>query len=167
MRHFILVLTLCGGFTFFANAQKITYHPNNRPTKVEGEFDKTVRACVTEPYETLQGEAFSFADWLCTVLHYNSLMVNRMTSGFVDKIAAQRARALEVSRLAQTCDVLKPAKAELTKIGEIYEKKVKTGEEENSDGKAKMDLDTAKELIKLTTKALEKLKVTRRITDIR
>lgn len=167
MSRTLLVIMCCVAFSCFATAQKITYHPNGKPTKAEGEVDNTVRICITDEYTTLQGEKFSFLDWICTIQHYNKLMTDRMTSGFTTKIAEQRARALEMAKLAQSCAALKPIQKELAKIGEIYEKNIKTGEEENSDGKAKVDFDSAKELLKNSTKALEKLKISRKITDIR
>jgi hypothetical protein len=161
----LFVLVCCIAFTSFATAQKITYHPQGRPTQVERDFDKTVRSCIAEAHEALQDENFSFADWLCTVKHYNEQMVARMTSGFTMKIASEKERANQVAILASTCDALKPAQAELKAIAKAYQK-VQTGEEENVDGKAKVELDTAKELVKLTTKALEKLKINRKITRI-
>ena len=167
MQRFLLVAVCCVAFSCFAMAQKITYHPNGKPTKAEGEFDSAVRTCITDEYTTLQGENFSFLDWVCTIQHYNKLMTDRMTSGFTTKIAEHRDRAIEIGKLAQSCATLKIAQKELAKIAEIYEKDVKTGEEENSDGKAKIDFDSSKEILKNCTKALEKLKINRKITDIR
>lgn len=167
MQRFILSLIFCVALGYAATAQKITYHPAGKPTKAEGEFDKTVKDCITDEHSTLQGETYSFLDWVCTIQHYNKLMTDRMTSGFVNKIAEQRERAMQVAKLALACPALKAVKAELISIGEIFEQKVKTGEEENSDGKAKIDFDSAKAILKLTNKILEKLKINRKITDIR
>ncbi len=165
MNRFILSFAFCVSMASFATAQ-ITYHPSNRPTKAEGEFDKNVRTCVTSDTSAIAGDKFSFADWICTIQLYNRLMTERVTSGFTDKIAAEKARAMEIGKLAQTCDALKAAKSELASISKIYDKNVKTGDEENSDGKTKIDLASAKELLKLSNKVLEKLKITRRITRI-
>jgi|GEM_PF-3017717 len=165
MHRIILSFLFCVGIASFATAQT-TYHPNNRPTKAEGEFDKTVQTCVTAEYPVLSEGAFSFAEWISTVSFYNRLMTEQVTSGFVGKIAEQRDRAMEVGKLAQTCAALKPAKAELAKISKLFEKNVKTGDEENSDGKPKMDFNTAKELLKLSGDVAKKLKITRKITRI-
>lgn len=167
MQRFLFTTIFCVAFSCFAIAQKITYHPNGKPTKAEGEFDNTVRTCITDEYTTLQGENFSFLDWICTVQHYTKLMTDRMTSGFTVKIAEQQERALEVAKLAKSCAALKPVQKELSQIAEIYKEKVKTGEEENSDGKAKIDFDAAKDILNYTKKVLEKLKINRKITDIR
>ena len=154
--------------SFSANVYaQITYHPQNKPTKAEGETDKLIRACVTSVQtEAGLGDDFSFIEWISTISYYNRLMVDRATSGFVDKIAQQKANVATLTGLANTCEALKIVKVELTLLNKQYSK-VKTGDEENSDGKAKMDLDTSREMLKITDKINQKLKITRRITRIK
>jgi hypothetical protein len=152
-------------------AQKLTYHPENKPTKAETALDTQVKACTAEGANLPTD--FSLADWSAILHYYNTKMIQRLSSENVDKIANERKTVEAISILSATCPALAKAKDEITAIKKIFDKKImdesneaNTGVFDDDERKVKMEKGDAEDLLKQLEKFRKKLAITRVVIRI-
>jgi hypothetical protein len=171
MKNYILLsLIVLFGINAEAFAQKITYHPDKKPTKAEQSLDASLKACITE---NQLPEGFSISEWSALLHYYNYKMIQRLSSENANEIANQRKVVFALADMAQSCPPLQKVQKELTAIKKIYEKKISdesneanSGMFEDDERKVKMDKGDAEDLIKYLDKIRESLQITRVITRI-
>lgn len=170
MKKIILISILSAFITTFTQAQ-MTYDTKNRPTKIEKELDTQIQNCVKS--NAILEQDFQMSDWAAKLHFYAKKTVQRASSEYVEQIADEKKKVIELANLSNSCEQLKKAKPELDELKKLFEKKIKDGSEGadvfadgKGTGKASMHKKDAEDMIKILDKLRKKLSITQVIVRL-